>query len=378
MHGCAGIVKKLLSMWLIVNQRREPWSIRQYKEALNMKQHRLCPPSWMTRIPRALTDHATQWKSSEYVNFMLYYGPYVLSDILPEMYYQHFMHLHYMMNIFLKLSISPEDIDRADLNCHRFVFDFEMIYGIVNCVPNIHYISHYADSVKRHGPLWTCSMFPFESANGCLKSLITAKNEVAKSVVNSIMLQNQTYDMVYAAEYVSASFYDAVNRIDPPLALEIQHKVIEDDVHVNIDGCHLSLRMNVAHQTNAECLALRRLVPDVIVSDVRYFQKLIWQNETWACCRDHKRNDSVVSVRLHNNTIVDAIIERFAVWGIYVIVYIAPLISALSPNWCPSTYRSYSRATANMVLVPHHNLQHVNGSIITPFQIHVFKKCLHA
>eukprot|EP00734_Pompholyxophrys_sp_LG126_P000163 Pompholyxophrys_sp_v1_NODE_26_length_3750_cov_7.232206.p5 type:complete len:135 gc:universal NODE_26_length_3750_cov_7.232206:831-427(-) len=64
MHGCSGVLKKLLSLWISPQHRRELW-IRPYRQVLDEKQEGLCPPSWMTRIPRALSNHSTFWKASE-------------------------------------------------------------------------------------------------------------------------------------------------------------------------------------------------------------------------------------------------------------------------------------------------------------------------
>eukprot|EP00734_Pompholyxophrys_sp_LG126_P000290 Pompholyxophrys_sp_v1_NODE_90_length_2115_cov_23.848058.p1 type:complete len:650 gc:universal NODE_90_length_2115_cov_23.848058:2064-115(-) len=181
MHGCAGVMKKLLSLWFNSDQHAEPWYMRAYQQGIDNVILSLKHPSWITRSPQSLSDMST-WNSYDYVNFLLYYGPFVLANKLPPPYYQNFIHFHSMIRILLSSSISPHDLAQARIHCDMFVGAFELLYYAGNTVPNIHYIKHYCNSVKRHGPLWTCSMFPYESANGTLKSLNQARNQVAKSL----------------------------------------------------------------------------------------------------------------------------------------------------------------------------------------------------
>ena len=53
-----------------------------------------------------------------------------------------------------------------------YVPRFQVLYGQRFMTCNIHLLLHLADNIKKFGPLWTMSCFPFENFNGILKSYV--------------------------------------------------------------------------------------------------------------------------------------------------------------------------------------------------------------
>lgn len=49
---------------------------------IESRKAKIIPPSNVTRIPRSLNQR-DYWKAAEWRNFILYYAPIVLKDILP-------------------------------------------------------------------------------------------------------------------------------------------------------------------------------------------------------------------------------------------------------------------------------------------------------
>eukprot|EP00734_Pompholyxophrys_sp_LG126_P000285 Pompholyxophrys_sp_v1_NODE_88_length_2142_cov_5.228079.p2 type:complete len:225 gc:universal NODE_88_length_2142_cov_5.228079:1052-378(-) len=209
------------------------------------------------------------WKSIDYTNFLLYYGPFVLANKLPPEYFTNFKHFHSLIRILLSSSISLQDLERARFHCDQFVGAFDLLYSPANNVPNIHYITHYCDSVKRHGPLWTCSMFPYESANGTLKSMNHAQNQVVKSLVNSVTLMNTIIHRVHSKTHVSEQFYKAISFIDPTVAVELIHKV-HDANHIVVDrSCMLSSKIHDHLFQDYEIMALQNIIPHIIPNEIQ-------------------------------------------------------------------------------------------------------------
>eukprot|EP00734_Pompholyxophrys_sp_LG126_P000343 Pompholyxophrys_sp_v1_NODE_125_length_1742_cov_3.723770.p2 type:complete len:129 gc:universal NODE_125_length_1742_cov_3.723770:519-133(-) len=120
MHGLSGTMKKLFHLWFDSSHHREDWYMGRAINEIDRRLLTLSPPSWMTRPPRAISNDLSYWKASEYVNFVVYHGPYVLSDLLPEPYYKHFMLLHYAMRTMLGSRIATANLFMANTQCGIF------------------------------------------------------------------------------------------------------------------------------------------------------------------------------------------------------------------------------------------------------------------
>jgi len=95
--------------------------------------------------------------------------------------------------------ITRVDLDKADVELKFFLEIFQKIYGLRFVTLNFHLLRHLAKCVRKYGPLWTVSCFPFENANGWLVRCITGTHNVFINMVNSALaLSNirKVYDVV--------------------------------------------------------------------------------------------------------------------------------------------------------------------------------------
>jgi hypothetical protein len=60
------------------------------------------------------------------------------------------------------------------------------LYGDKSCTLNAHLLVHLTTYVKLWGPLWTHSLFGFESMNGHITSMLHSKRKVAEQLTFSI------------------------------------------------------------------------------------------------------------------------------------------------------------------------------------------------
>ena len=121
MHlGYLGVMKKLLNdYWLNTAKSfltRE--SILRISQRMMNLSHQI--PSEFQRTTRSLGD-ISKWKATEYRMFLLYYGPYVLEDILPENIYKHFLLLHVACRILLCDELWRKYLPIARKYLERFV-----------------------------------------------------------------------------------------------------------------------------------------------------------------------------------------------------------------------------------------------------------------
>lgn len=185
---CLGVVRKLLIFWLGGNLHtsddvasRLPASTVQIVSNRLLNLVRFIPQEF-ARKPRSLSE-IDRWKATEFRQFLLYTGPVVLSGILSENVYNHFM----LLVTGITLLTSPLHAGQHADYAHSLLVQFvELAYGIYGCdffVYNVHGLTHLSEDVKRHGNLDCFSAFPFENQLKSLKRLVRkAGNPLAQCI----------------------------------------------------------------------------------------------------------------------------------------------------------------------------------------------------
>eukprot|EP00734_Pompholyxophrys_sp_LG126_P000110 Pompholyxophrys_sp_v1_NODE_9_length_5690_cov_16.428039.p1 type:complete len:824 gc:universal NODE_9_length_5690_cov_16.428039:2580-109(-) len=372
MHGISGTMHRLFNIWFNKSQHRQNWYLGRAIREIDRRLMNIRPPSWMQRAPRSIARTLAYWKAAEFVNFLLYHGPYVLCHILPDIYYNHFLLLHSSITIMLGRVIKSTDLDIAERQLAEFVDKFDKLYTPENCAPNVHYLLHYASSVRRHGPLWTCSMFPYENGNRSLKSLVHGQNETGKAMMNSVSLMIALHQRLSMCRVVSLDFYTAVNRIDPILSEDISHK-IHDDTPVHVGDAHLSGLLRVV-DNDEPCLKTFKLnFPNVHVQDVHYFKKITYKRQVW-CCSPTVTHDNTVGCVMYEGLPRYAVMIRFARWQDHIIALVALLSHRPKPVWCPQTYLCFSSEASNLVIIPYTALMNTPVIIVERNIVYVINK----
>ena len=149
-------------------------------------------PDFIARTPRPL-KYRQFYKASEIRDLLLVYFPILLKDILPQIYYEHFLHLFYGVRILLQTKIHANEIDLAEYLLKSFSEKMESLYGRERCSFNVHQLNHMADSVRRWGPLWCWSMFIFEDGNGYYKKVNHGPNKIDVEIMNTVKMVNAFY-----------------------------------------------------------------------------------------------------------------------------------------------------------------------------------------
>lgn len=170
-NSCLGINKQLLKLWI---DRSKTSRVAQVH--LNILSDRLkivskCIPTEFARKSFDLDDYQ-RWKATQHRTFLLYLGPLVLRNILPDEKYVHFNALNCAMRILCNV----DDYDRNNEYAHNllvyFVQNISILYGPQNVTYNMHNLIHLATDAKRLGPLDFFSVFPFENYLFTLKKLL--------------------------------------------------------------------------------------------------------------------------------------------------------------------------------------------------------------
>ena len=186
-----GDMKQLLNLWF-PKSGNNPYTITAHIKSVDSKIKDVKLPSEIERRPRSL-DFKGHFKASELRSFLLFYGPLVLKDTLPQPYYDHFLCLSEAIHTLLQDRITYKDMINARSLISYFSTYFETLYGLENCTANFHRHLHVCDVVENLGPLWATSCFHFEDMNGCLLRNIHGSAGILSQVSSSIsMLQGMS------------------------------------------------------------------------------------------------------------------------------------------------------------------------------------------
>nr|XP_018912135.1 PREDICTED: uncharacterized protein LOC109040608 [Bemisia tabaci] len=129
-------------------------------QELDARIMKMTPPSEISREPRSITQHS-DWKASEWRNWLFYYGPVVLRGIIPDRYVKHFCLLSCSLYILYQAEISRYDLPIVHEYLQEFVRLYEVYYGLVNMTSNVHSTTHLKSCVIWGGPLWAHTTFQF-------------------------------------------------------------------------------------------------------------------------------------------------------------------------------------------------------------------------
>ncbi|XP_046405027.1 uncharacterized protein LOC124170349 [Ischnura elegans] len=182
-----GTVRRFLSLW--IDGTGAPYYIGNPVNVnlIDSFLKSIQPPQYLKRAPVLLSAKGTM-KARELENFFLFYSVPVLNGVLSAPYFHHWKLLVSACNLLLQDVVTDEDIDTADLLLLEFVCKTEELYGKYEMTYNMHQLLHMAESVRRWGPLWTRTAYPFESALGEMTRVIKATRGVPHQIVRQMEL----------------------------------------------------------------------------------------------------------------------------------------------------------------------------------------------
>ena len=188
---CLGVMRKLLCYWLRGPLHKgSTVASRLSSSVVNSISDRLlslckATPREFARKPRSLTE-LDRWKATEFRAFLLYFGPVVLSDFLPDRVFSHFM----LFSASIRILASPHFCSRFNDYARQLLVSFveqaKVIYGQEFIVYNVHALVHLPADVQRFGPLDAFSAFPFENQLKNLKRLVKKTSQPLPQIIRRV------------------------------------------------------------------------------------------------------------------------------------------------------------------------------------------------
>lgn len=187
MHGVLlGVVRLLMTLWFSSQKKDGYGSISNMVDLVDLRLRHIKPPNTISRVPRSIKDHLKHWKASELKSWLLYYSLPILKDLLLDDYYQHYLLFVNAMYILLQDSISPAEVNTAEVMIKQFCCMFAALYGERYMTCNVHQLLHLSNMVRDMGPLWCYSCFSFENANGVLLKLFHGTQHVDSQIAQKV------------------------------------------------------------------------------------------------------------------------------------------------------------------------------------------------
>lgn len=179
-----GPVKQFTNLWYESNGE---WCVKNSLNNINEFLLKIRPPDSFNRMPRSLSL-LHLYKASEWYVWLLFYSLPTMAEYLPDKYVQHWLLLVKAIYILLGNNILSKDIEEAETLLRLFVSLIEKLYGDRQLTYNVHMLLHLKLCVKRWGPLWAWSAFPFENFNGFLSRIVHSSKHIGQELVNNIII----------------------------------------------------------------------------------------------------------------------------------------------------------------------------------------------
>lgn len=257
----------------------EEFNIHNKLPLFDQRLTQIKPPDEVTRSPRSYQKFSSDWKLSDYRNFISFYDLPILADILPNNQLSNFTLLVHSMFILLQKSISHASIESAENMLMNVCNGFRKIYGDRYMSANIHQLLYLCDNVNYLGPLWTHSCFPFEDKNRFIVQMIHGSQKIAfqiASAVNIIQSIPEVVDRCISKDPLMMHFYQSINRqkcfpVDYPIGNEsfILGKVYKVDM-TNVLFDMLSKYLGVSPSSHDICKFDRMILSNEILHAKSY------------------------------------------------------------------------------------------------------------
>lgn len=202
-----GVVKQFLNIWI---KKKGMWDLRSFREEIENFIRNIKPPSHFHRMPRSIfLSHF--FKTHEFYNWLLYYSIPTRENFLPKKYFQHWMLFVTAIFKLLQERITTVELEQADICLRLFVRDIKKLYGDSEYTYNVHNLLHLVLCVRRWGPLWATSAFPFENYNGFLANCVHGSNNQAIEMIKNLRLAQAARAIKIACGEKEKSHVDTLN-----------------------------------------------------------------------------------------------------------------------------------------------------------------------
>ncbi|CAH0548143.1 unnamed protein product [Brassicogethes aeneus] len=184
-----GVAKKILNtLW---NGRMGLRLVDTVKQEINLRIEKLNISHRLFARKQRSISLISDWKATEFRQFLLYTGPALLYKLLENEQYIHFLFLHVAIRILCNKEMcqNPLHNNVAKKLILKFVRNFENFYGEGTISYNVHNLIHISDDVMQHGSLDEFSAFPYENFMLNIKQMTQTSNLQLQQIIKRTLEQ---------------------------------------------------------------------------------------------------------------------------------------------------------------------------------------------
>lgn len=221
MHlGPLGVMKRLLlDYWTSKNLKIKMSQKHKTELSRRLEYIRPCIPVDFQRKPRTL-HFLAKWKATEFMIFLLYYGPIILKGLISDVQYKHFLLLHMACRL-LCMKYAPEYHAYAKDYLTTFVNIASHIYDPEFVVINVHNLCHLADDVANMNcSLFNLSAFSFENYLGKIKRKLNSAYRPLAQYCNRLHEENCVKNKLAT----KSPKFEILKKINDSKILELKYK----------------------------------------------------------------------------------------------------------------------------------------------------------
>lgn len=282
-----GVVKHFITIWL---KRSGPWNIKQFSKEIDTFLVNIRPLQSFSRLPRPISQFQF-YKASEYYNWILFYSLPALVNYLPDKYFQHWMLIVIALYTLLQERITIIDLQQADELIKLFREGIPTLYSDRDLTYNAHQLAHLVQSVKRWGPLWATSAFPFENYNGFIANCVHGNKHMGQEIVHILTIAQGVQVL---KNRVTADEHDT-NVEDHELK---KYQLLGKNVTVDLNDVERQLLLSKGLYS----------MDDVKVYTRAKINKEIYTSNSYKIT---KTNSYTVQIKMHNNSYIYGEIRFF-------------------------------------------------------------------
>ena len=183
---CLGVMKRMLLIWMRGPRHDYRLSAAQIANISdNLVAMRKFIPNDFARKPRPLSE-IDRWKATEFRQFLLYTGQFVIKGILPTKYYLHFLTLNIAISILISEKLTNDYHQYAHNLLEYFVETGKDLYGMEFMVYNVHSLIHLRNDALKFGSLENCAAWNYENYMHHLKRKVRNGNQPAVQLVKRV------------------------------------------------------------------------------------------------------------------------------------------------------------------------------------------------
>lgn len=260
-----GVIKKIVvDYWLGTSVK----AVREKMLHLSLRLVNLSNqvPCDFQRTTRSLAE-VNRWKATEFRFFLLYCGPFVLKNLLPELLYKHFLLLSISCRILSCDELCKKFADHAQVYLSTFVALMEKVYGKHSLSTNVHSLLHLVEDVKNLDcSLSEITAFRFENKLGMIKKYVKHGKNPLTQVCNRMEEELEVYDTFVKVSEIKVLKSKRINNNTHITRLQFKNSEIRTKIPNNI----VLLK-------NKKIIAIERiesLVTTPSEKDIRFYGKM--------------------------------------------------------------------------------------------------------